>query len=493
MTEEARRSSLDPVGLRCTVAGKPWDPEDGERIDVVNPATGEVVASVPEAGTDGAAAAVAAATAAFDGWRRTVPRDRGAAMFRLAALIDERLEELAELESLDVGKPLGAARKELRSAAEKFRLYGGAGRAMGSVAAGEYLPGITSFVRREPIGVVAALAPWNYPMGVAAWKIAPALMAGNTVVLKPSPETPLSTMLFGQLAAELLPSGVLNVITGGSSTGAALAAHPDVGMVSLTGGIPTGRAVMELASRTLKRVHFELGGKAPAIVFDDADLSRVIEALRVSAFDNAGQNCTAASRLYVSGGRHEEVAAAMAEAASAIEPQDPYEYPDAALGSLISLAHRERVHGFVERAGSGGAEILTGGEIDDGPGAFYRPTVVVGCGQGDEIVQREVFGPVISIVSYEEEREAIEMANGVEYGLTASVWSSSIDRAMRVATEIRAGTVWINDHGPSIHEMPFGGFKQSGIGRDLSIHAIEEHTELQHVAITVGGQDAGER
>lgn len=489
----SRRSSIDPASLRGTAAGKPWDPDGEERIDVVNPATGEVVASVPEAGVAGAAEAVAAATAAFDGWRRTVPRDRGALMFKLGALIEERLEEFAELESLDVGKPLGSARKELRSAAQKFHLYGGAGRVMGSVAGGEYLPGVTSFVRREPIGVVAALAPWNYPLGVAAWKIAPALMAGNTVILKPSPETPLSAMLFGQLAAELLPPGVLNVITGGAPTGEALAAHPDVGMVSLTGGTSTGRRVMELASRTLKRVHFELGGKSPAIVFDDADLGRVIETLRICAFDNGGQNCTAASRLYVSAGRHGEVVAAMAEAASAIEPQDPFENPDAVLGSLISRAHRERVHGFVERAAGGGAEILAGGEIDAGPGAYYRPTVVAGCEQDDEIVQREVFGPVISVVAYEDEREAIEMANGVEYGLTASVWSSNIDRAMRAAREVRAGTVWINDHGLSIHEMPFGGFKQSGIGRDLSIQGIEEYTELQHVAIAVEEPDAGQR
>ncbi len=486
------RSSIDPASLRCTVAGRAWDPEGGDRIEVVNPAIGEVVTTVPEAGEEGAGAAVAAATAAFDGWRRTVPKERARAMFRLAAAIDERLEELAELESLDVGKPLGQARVELRSAAEKFRLYAGAGRVMGTVAGGEYLPRITSFARREPIGVVAALAPWNYPLGVGAWKIAPALMAGNTVVLKPSPETPLSAMLFGQLSADLLPPGVLNVITGGAPTGEALAAHPDVGMVSLTGGTATGRAVMEVASRTLKRIHLELGGKAPAVVFDDADLGRLVKAMRVAAFGNGGQSCAAASRLYTSSGRREEVAAAITAAASSIEPQDPYENPDAPLGSLISVAHRERVHGFVERAAGGGAEILTGGEIEDGPGAYYRPTVIAGCEQGDEIVQREVFGPVISIVSYEDEREAIAMANGVEYGLTASVWSSSIDRAMRVATEIRAGTVWINDHGPSVHEMPYGGFKQSGIGRDLSIHGIEEHTELQHIAITVGGPDEGD-
>ena len=311
MTEKVPRSSIDPADLHCTIAGRPWDPDGEDRIEVVNPATGEVVAAVPEAGSDGAAEAVAAATAAFDGWRRTVPKERGKAMLRLAAAIDERLEEFAELESLDVGKPLAEARVELRSAAEKFRLYAGAGRAMGTVAGGEYLPNITSFVRREPIGVVAALAPWNYPLGVAAWKIAPALMAGNTVVLKPSPETPLSAMLFGQVTADLLPPGVLNVITGGASTGEALAAHPDVGMVSLTGGTATGRAVMEVASRTLKRIHFELGGKAPVVVFDDADLGRLVEAMRVAAFGNGGQNCAAASRLYVSSGRREEIAAAI--------------------------------------------------------------------------------------------------------------------------------------------------------------------------------------
>jgi aminobutyraldehyde dehydrogenase len=291
----------------------------------------------------------------------------------------------------------------------------------------------------------------------------------------------------------VLPPGVLNVITGGAPSGEALAAHADVGMVSLTGGTPTGRAVMETASQTLKRVHLELGGKAPAIVFDDVDLERLVNGLRIGAFWNGGQDCTAASRLYVSSARRQEVVGAIAEMAGSIEPQDPFENPAAALGPLVSLAHRDRVHGFVERAASHGAEVLAGGKIGTGPGAFYRPTVVDGCAQGDEIVQREIFGPVISVVSYEDEREAIAMANGVEYGLAASVWSANIDRAMRVATSIRAGTVWINDHGPTAVEMPFGGFKQSGQGRDLSIHAIEEHTELQHIAITVGDPGAGKR
>ncbi|HSK50616.1 MAG TPA: aminobutyraldehyde dehydrogenase [Solirubrobacterales bacterium] len=493
MSAAQPRTSTDPANLRGTIDGRPWDPEEGERIDVVNPATEEVLASVPEAGEAGVAEAVASSARAFDGWRRTVPKDRATALFALAAAIEEHAEELAELESADVGKPLAAARAEIVGSADKYRFFAGLARSLGGVAAGEYKPGITSLVRREPIGVVAAIAPWNYPMALTAWKIAPALAAGNCVVLKPSPETPLTAMLLGRLAAEALPPGVLNVVTGGAPSGQALCLHPDVGMVSLTGGTPTGRAVMEAASRSLKRVHLELGGKSPVVVFDDADLERLVNALRVGAFWNGGQDCTAASRLYVSSGRAEEVTAAVAEMAQAIEPQDPFENPGASLGPLVSRGHRERVHGFVERALAGGAETRAGGALDSGTGAYYRPTVVAGLKQEDEIVQREVFGPVISVVSYEDEREAIAMANGVEYGLGASVWSSNIDRALRVATEIRAGTVWVNDHGPTAVEMPFGGFKQSGQGRDLSVYAIEEHTELQHIAITVGDPGAGKR
>ncbi len=494
MDQAQTRTSIDPSTLRGTVDGRPWDPEGGERIEVVNPATEQLLASVPEAGEAGVAVAVASSVGAFEGWRRTVPKDRATALFALAAAIEEHAEELAELESADVGKPLGAARAEIVGSADKYRFFAGLARSLGGVAAGEYKPGITSLIRREPIGVVAAIAPWNYPMALTAWKIAPALAAGNCVVLKPSPETPLSALLLGRLAAEVLPPGVLNVVTGGAPTGQALCVHPDVGMVSLTGGTPTGRAVMAAAASSLKRVHLELGGKSPVVVFDDADLERLVNALRVGAFWNGGQDCTAASRLYVSRGRAEEVTAAVAEMAAAIEPQDPFENPGAALGPLVSLDHRGRVHGFVERALAGSdAEVRAGGELSSGTGAYYRPTVVSGLKQEDEIVQREIFGPVISVVSYEDEHEAIAMANGVEYGLGASVWSSNIDRAMRVATSIRAGTVWVNDHGPTAVEMPFGGFKQSGQGRDLSIYAIEEHTELQHIAITVGDPGAGKR
>jgi aminobutyraldehyde dehydrogenase len=480
------QTAVDPPRLTCWIAGEPWRGGASEGIEVVNPATEEVLATVPEAGPDGVSQAVRSAQTGFETWRRMTPKDRAGLIMRLADGIEQRAEEFAVLESLDVGKPLSAARGEIAGSADKYRFYAGIGRSLTTVASGEYKPGITSMVRREPIGVVAAIAPWNYPMALTAWKIAPALMAGNAVVLKPSPETPLTAMLLGELAAETLPPGVLNVVTGAAATGRALTEHPAVGMVSLTGGTPTGRAVMQGASKTVKHVHLELGGKAPVVMFDDADIERLTKALRVGSFWNAGQDCTCAARLYVSNRRQDDVLDVVATMARSLEPDDGIRNENADLGPLVSLAHRERVHGFVARAlATGHAEVVAGGESAHDRGAFYRPTVVAGCRQEDEIVQEEIFGPVISVVSYADEREAIEMANGVEFGLAASVWSQDIDRALRVAREIRAGTVWVNDHGPTMVEMPFGGFKQSGIGRDLSVHAIEEHTELKHIAITV--------
>jgi aminobutyraldehyde dehydrogenase len=480
--------TIDPSRLACFVGGEPWQREPLGEMDDVNPADESIIRGVPDVGQQGVDDAVAAAHAGLELWRRRTPKERAEALFRLADALEARADDFALLESMDVGKPLAAARAEIVGSADKYRFFAGAARSMSSVAAGEYKPGITSLIRREPIGVVAAIAPWNYPMALTAWKIAPALAAGNAVVLKPSPESPLTAMLLGEVAAELLPPGVLNVVTGGADTGRALVTQEGVGMVSLTGGTPTGRAVMEAASAGVKTVHLELGGKAPVVVFDDADLERLVKALRVGSFWNGGQDCTCASRLYVSPAYQDDVLSALTSMADGLQLGDPLAEQAPDMGPLVSVAHRDRVQGFIDRAvDTGHADVLTGRDTGQERGAFLRPTIVAGCRQDDEIVQSELFGPVVSVVTYEDEREAIRKANDVEFGLAASVWSRNIDRALRVANEIQAGTVWINDHGPTMVEMPFGGFKQSGIGRDLSVFAIEEHTELKHIAITVEG------
>jgi 1-pyrroline dehydrogenase len=479
--------SIDPTTLTNLIDGKPYHDRGVGQIPVINPATGEQIAELADVGAAGVDAAVTAAAAAARGWAATTPKDRAIAMLRLVAAIEERADDLAELETRDMGMPLNVARGHMTSSADKYRFFAGIGRSLEAVASGEYKPGITSVVRRQPIGVVAAIAPWNYPFALTSWKVAPALIAGNTVVLKPSEETSLTAMLLGELAAEILPPGVFNVITGtGEHTGAPLVAHAKVGLVSLTGGTPAGKQIMRQAADHVKRIHLELGGKAPAVVFDDVDLDRLVAGVRAGAFTNVGQDCTALTRLYVPRSRAAEIVEAITAIAAGIKQDDPFDNPDTALGPLVSAKHRDSVHGHVQRAlATGHVTATTGAEYGRTPGWYYRPTILVGARQDDAVVRDEIFGPVVTVVEYDDERQAVQWANDTPYGLAASVWSQDIDRALRTANALEAGSVWVNDHGPTAAEMPFGGFKQSGIGRDLSKYAVEEHTELKHIAITV--------
>lgn len=469
--------------LRPLIGESFWS--QGNLFDVFEPATGEVIARVPDVGAEGVNAAVSAAKAALPSWASTPPKDRAAILLAFTDEIMARVEEFAELEARDVGKPLGKARAEMASAADKYRFFAGACRTMMVPAAGEYKPGITSLVRREPIGVVGAISPWNYPMGMTAWRIGPALAAGNTVVLKPTQVTPLTALLLGEVARQILPRGVLNIVTGfGGTTGVNLVRHPDVAMVSLTGGTDTGRSVMRDAADSIKVVHLELGGKAPVLVFDDADIDRLATTLKSAAFGNSGQDCTAACRVYVSKKRKNDVVEALASMAREIKVGNGYTEPGIDMGPVVSAKHHEFVAGFVDRTvRNSSGRVVVGGPIE-GPGYFYSPTVVDGVDHSDEIIQKEIFGPVVAVTTFEDEADAVAKANDLEVGLAASIWTSDVERAIVTAGRVKAGSVWINDHGPTAAEMPFGGYKQSGIGRDLSIYAIEAHTELKHIAIT---------